>query len=182
MTHFQSCLIWQRGFMSDDVSGRRGIMGVAALFAAIALFIGFDLITDRGDGAGAGHILAELSVLVAASFGLGAMIWRLRRLHRALADARQDAGRWRDENRELVQGLGVAIARQFSAWGLSDAETDVGLLLLKGLSLQEIADLRETSERTVREQARAVYRKSGLAGRNALSAYFLEDLLPGTND
>ena len=151
-------------------------MGVAALFAAI------DLITDRGDGAGAGHILAELSVLVAASFGLGAMIWRLRRLHRALADARQDAGRWRDENRELVQGLGVAIARQFSAWGLSDAETDVGLLLLKGLSLQEIADLRETSERTVREQARAVYRKSGLAGRNALSAYFLEDLLPGTND
>ncbi|MCB9961031.1 MAG: hypothetical protein H6846_02765 [Hyphomonas sp.] len=157
-------------------------MGVAALFAAIALFIGFDLITDRGDGAGAGHILAELSVLVAASFGLGAMIWRLRRLHRALADARQDAGRWRDENRELVQGLGVAIARQFSAWGLSDAETDVGLLLLKGLSLQEIADLRETSERTVREQARAVYRKSGLAGRNALSAYFLEDLLPGTND
>ncbi|MCA8905295.1 MAG: hypothetical protein R3C00_05400 [Hyphomonas sp.] len=155
---------------------------MAALFAAIALFIGFDLITDRGDGAGAGHILAELSVLVAASFGLGAMIWRLRRLHRALADARQDAGRWRDENRELVQGLGVAIARQFSAWGLSDAETDVGLLLLKGLSLQEIADLRETSERTVREQARAVYRKSGLAGRNALSAYFLEDLLPGTND
>ena len=157
-------------------------MGVAALFAAIALFIGFDLITDRGDGAGAGHILAELSVLVAASFGLGAMIWRLRRLHRALADARQDAGRWRDENRELVQGLGVAIARQFSAWGLSDAETDVGLLLLKGLSLQEIADLRETSERTVREQARAVYRKSGLAGRNALSAYFLEELLTGTND
>ena len=157
-------------------------MGVAALFAAIALFIGFDLITDRGDGAGAGHILAELSVLVAASFGLGAMIWRLRRLHRALADARQDAGRWRDENRELVQGLGVAIARQFSAWGLSDAETDVGLLLLKGLSLQEIADLRETSERTVREQARAVYRKSGLAGRNALSACFLEGLLPGTND
>ena len=157
-------------------------MGVAALFAAIALFIGFDLITDRGDGAGAGHILAELSVLVAASFGLGAMIWRLRRLHRALADARQDAGRWRDENRELVQGLGVAIARQFSAWGLSDAETDVGLLLLKGLSLQEIADLRETSERTVREQARAVYRKSGLAGRNALSAYFLEDLMPGTDD
>ena len=75
---------------------------------------------------------------------------------------------------------GIAIARQFSAWGLTDAESDVGLLLLKGLSLQEIADLRETSERTVREQARAVYRKSSLAGRNALSAYFLEDLLPGS--
>ncbi|KCZ84336.1 LuxR family transcriptional regulator [Hyphomonas adhaerens MHS-3] len=154
-------------------------MGVAVLFGAIALFIGADLITDSGEGAGAGHLAAELVVLVAASFGLGAMLWRLGRLRRALADAREDAGRWQEENRDLVQGLGVAIARQFSAWGLTDAESDVGLLLLKGLSLQEIADLRETSERTVREQARAVYRKSSLAGRNALSAYFLEDLLPG---
>ncbi|KCZ91179.1 LuxR family transcriptional regulator [Hyphomonas jannaschiana VP2] len=155
-------------------------MGVAVLFGTIALFIGADLITDSGEGAGAGHLAAELFVLVAASFGLGAMLWRLGRLRRALADARQDAGRWQAENRDLVQGLGVAIARQFSAWGLTDAESDVGLLLLKGLSLQEIADLRETSERTVREQARAVYRKSSLAGRNALSAYFLEDLLPGS--
>ncbi|HAE25875.1 MAG TPA: hypothetical protein DCG58_01840 [Hyphomonas adhaerens] len=154
-------------------------MGVAVLFGTIALFIGADLITDSGEGAGAGHLAAELVVLVAASFGLGAMLWRLGRLRRALADAREDAGRWQEENRDLVQGLGVAIARQFSAWGLTDAESDVGLLLLKGLSLQEIADLRETSERTVREQARAVYRKSSLAGRNALSAYFLEDLLPG---
>jgi DNA-binding CsgD family transcriptional regulator len=155
-------------------------LGVAVLFGTIALFIGADLITDSGEGAGAGHLAAELFVLVAASFGLGAMLWRLGRLRRALADARQDAGRWQAENRDLVQGLGVAIARQFSAWGLTDAESDVGLLLLKGLSLQEIADLRETSERTVREQARAVYRKSSLAGRNALSAYFLEDLLPGS--
>ena len=49
--------------------------------------------------------------------------------------------------------------------------------MLKGLSLKEIAALRSTSERTVREQARAVYRKSGLSGRSALAAFFLEDLL-----
>jgi DNA-binding NarL/FixJ family response regulator len=43
-----------------------------------------------------------------------------------------------------------------------------------------IADLRQTSERTVRQQALAVYRKSGLNGRNDLAAFFLEDLLlPG---
>jgi DNA-binding CsgD family transcriptional regulator len=166
--------------MSDDASGRRGLLGTAVLFGTIAVFIGVDLLTDRGEGVGVGHLAAELIVLVTASFGLGAMLWRLGRLRLALAAAREDSGRWQAENRDLVQGLGVAIASQFSAWGLSDAESDVGLLLLKGLSLQEIADLRETSERTVREQARAVYRKSQLSGRSALSAYFLEDLLPGS--
>jgi DNA-binding CsgD family transcriptional regulator len=155
-------------------------LGTAVLFGTIALFIGVDLLTDSGEGVGIGHLAAELVVLVSASFGLGVMLWRLSRLRQALAAAREDAGRWQAENRDLVQGLGVAIASQFAAWGLSDAESDVGLLLLKGLSLQEIADLRETSERTVREQARAVYRKSQLSGRSALSAYFLEDLLPGT--
>jgi DNA-binding NarL/FixJ family response regulator len=50
-------------------------------------------------------------------------------------------------------------------------------LLLKGLSHKEIAAVRSTSERTIREQARAVYRKAGLPGRSALSAFFLEDLL-----
>lgn len=166
--------------MSDDVSGRRGLLGTAVLFGAIALFIGMDLISDSGEGAGAVHLASELIVLMVAAFGLGAMLWRLKRMQRALVAAKRDAGHWQEENRELVQGLGAAIARQFAGWGLSDAESDVGLLLLKGLSLQEIADIRETSERTVREQARAVYRKSNLAGRNALSAYFLEDLLPGS--
>ena len=41
--------------------------------------------------------------------------------------------------------------------------------------------MRETRERTVREQARAVYRKAGLGGRSELSAFFLEDLLPDVN-
>lgn len=165
--------------MSEDVSGRIGLLGTAALFGAIAVLVGVDLFTDSGEGAGGVHVAAELAVLVAATGGLGAMLLRLHRLRRALVAARLDAGRWQAENREIVQGLGAAITLEFAAWGLTDAESDVGLLLLKGLSFQEIAGLRETSERTVREQARAVYRKSGLAGRNALSAYFLEDLLPG---
>ena len=71
----------------------------------------------------------------------------------------------------------MAIERQFERWNLTTAEADIGLLLLKGLSHKEIADLRKTSERTVREQSRALYRKSSLSGRSSLSAFFLEDLL-----
>lgn len=56
-------------------------------------------------------------------------------------------------------------------------EKQVALLLLKGLGLREAADVLGRSERTVRQHAVAVYKKSGLSGRAELSAFFLEDLL-----
>ena len=98
-------------------------------------------------------------------------------LVRDLEMARIQGRQWRDETRALLQGLGAAIDRQFSAWKLTEAERDVGLLILKGLSLKEIAATRVTSERTTRAQARSIYAKAGLSGRAALSAFFLEDLL-----
>lgn len=60
---------------------------------------------------------------------------------------------------------------------LSPAERQIALLLLKGLSHKEIAQIRLVSETTVRQQARSLYRKAGLSGRNDLAAFFLEDLL-----
>jgi len=98
-------------------------------------------------------------------------------LIRDLDAARIQGGQWREETRALLKGLGEAIDRQFLTWKLTEAERDVGLLILKGLSLKEIAAMRVTSERTIRAQARSIYAKAGLSGRAALSAFFLEDLL-----
>jgi len=98
-------------------------------------------------------------------------------LIRDLDVARIQGRQWRDETRALLKGLGEAIDRQFLTWELTEAERDVGLLILKGLSLREIAAVRVTSERTIRAQARSIYAKAGLSGRAALSAFFLEDLL-----
>lgn len=164
--------------MSDDLSDRLGAIGSAALFALIAAFVATDILFDQIDGVPLEHLMVEFGILTSAVAGAAVMVWRLGRLRRALREARADATHWQEANRTLVKGLGQAISQQFSDWGLSEAEAQVGLLLLKGLSLQEIADLRQTSERTVREQARSVYRKGGLSGRNELSAFFLEDLLP----
>src|SRR3954464_9050686 len=100
-----------------------------------------------------------------------------RALIRDLDLARIQGRQWRDETRALLKGLGEAIDRQFVTWRLTEAERDVGLLILKGLSLKEIAAARVTSERTIRAQARSIYAKAGLSGRAALSAFFLEDLL-----
>jgi DNA-binding CsgD family transcriptional regulator len=73
--------------------------------------------------------------------------------------------------------LGNVVTRQFSEWQLTGSEIEVGWLLLKGLSLKEIAIVRNTQEKTVRQQASSIYKKSGVSGRHAFSAWFIEDIL-----
>jgi len=94
-----------------------------------------------------------------------------------LETSQADASRWRSEARDLMIGLAEAIDQQFDRWGLTPAEKEVALLLLKGLSHKDIAEMRAVTEATARQQARAVYKKGGLSGRHDLAAFFLEDLM-----
>jgi DNA-binding CsgD family transcriptional regulator len=94
-----------------------------------------------------------------------------------LEATRVEANRWRSEARDLMNGLAAAIDQQFDRWALSPAEKETALLLLKGLSHKEIAQVRSVSDATARQQARAVYKKGGLSGRHDLAAFFLEDLM-----
>ncbi|MGH6736460.1 MAG: response regulator transcription factor [Methyloceanibacter sp.] len=93
-----------------------------------------------------------------------------------LSQARAEGDRWRATARVHIDGLHRAIRQQFEAWRLTASEADIALLMLKGLSHKEIARLRNSSEATVRQQATAIYGKSGLASRAALAAFFFEDL------
>lgn len=96
---------------------------------------------------------------------------------RRLLSERREAERWRVNAEELLAQAGGTVQEQFGVWGLSGAEAEVALLLLKGLALKEVAAVRNTTERTAREQARVVYKKAKVAGRAELSAWFIEDLL-----
>ena len=165
--------------MSDDIQEKRSLIVAIVLFATIAALILSDLILDYEEGANWLHLGIELFVFLVAAIGVG-VLWRtFSQTKTDLAQALVEAEQWRQESREAIRGLGIAIANQFARWELTKAEAEVGLLLLKGLSHKEIANVRKTAERTAREQARTLYRKSGLSGRSALSAFFLEDLLLG---
>jgi len=74
--------------------------------------------------------------------------------------------------------LSVKIENQFAHWQLTPAETEGGFLLLKGFSLKEIADMRNTKLKTVQQQSQSIYQKTSLASRSELAEFFLEDLLP----
>jgi DNA-binding NarL/FixJ family response regulator len=69
------------------------------------------------------------------------------------------------------------IEERFEGWGLTPAECDVALFALKGFTIAEIAQLRETSEGTVKAQTSAIYRKAGVRGRPELLGLFVEDLM-----
>ena len=171
--------------MSEWFDLRTRFWAVAAVIGGIGLLLGLELL-DEPDLTPLELLLevVDITPVVLTSVGvvlLFRVTQRQREEHlqviRDLELARVQGQRWRSEARSLLDGLGEAIDKQFSRWNLTEAEREVALLLLKGLSSKEVATVRATSERTVREQARSVYAKAGLTGRAALSAFFLEDLL-----
>jgi putative tricarboxylic transport membrane protein len=122
--------------------------------------------------------LQAAGILLLIVGGAGSLIWYQRetaRRHEQELNAKLGAAQ--QEVQGLLAGLEKEIERQLHAWGLTPAEHEVALLLLKGLRHKEIAKLRQTSERTVRQQALAIYKKAGLEGRTDLAAFFLEDFL-----
>jgi DNA-binding CsgD family transcriptional regulator len=163
--------------MSNDVRNNRSTLAAIILFSLVVILIGWDLYVDYGEGVSVAHLVVESFIFLIAIGGVVLMWRQLDRTQANLVEALVEAEQWKQESRELMEGLGAALERQFERWNLTAAESDIGLLLLKGLSHKEIAIIRKTSERTVREQSRALYRKSGLSGRSSLSAFFLEDLL-----
>lgn len=66
---------------------------------------------------------------------------------------------------------------RFDHWGLTPSERDVALFMLKGFANAEIAELRKTSEGTIKAQSNAVFRKAGVSGRAQYLGLFIEDLL-----
>lgn len=156
---------------------------LALVFLAIVAGGITDLILDAPRNWLSPHIVFELA-LISLSLGFAVYLWwGWHRTMRALGEARaaltlrsSERDRWHESTRRLLEDLGREVDRQFGSWGLTRAEREVAVLLLKGLSHKEIAVQTTRSERTVRQHAVALYRKAGLAGRAELAAFFLGDL------
>jgi DNA-binding CsgD family transcriptional regulator len=157
----------------------------ALALAAVALLLLLEVVDEQEvDLLELGLEVVEISLIVTASLATLMLFGRVedqekmqQELAREITLARQEGAQWRSRVHDLMRGVGSAIEQQFDQWSLTPAEKDVALLLLKGYSHKEVAQLRGRAERTIRQQALAIYRKSNLSGRASLAAYFLEDLL-----
>ena len=145
---------------------------------------GIDLMLDAPESWRSAHAIYEIAIILTAA-ATSVLLWRgwwrsrrsLVETRQALAERSAERDAWRASAESALAGLGRAMAERFAAWGLTPAEREVALLLLKGRSHKQIAYTTGRSERTVRQHAVAVYQKSRLNGRAELAAFFLEDLL-----
>ncbi len=157
---------------------------LAGLLLAITIMGIADLFQDAPKTWMSVHVILEL-LFILTSLVSAIILWRgwraakvsLARTRLALQARQSERDEWRRQAQEYLLGLGEVIARQLKEWGLTSTECETAMLLLKGFSHKEIGILTKRSERTVRQHAIVVYRKSGLSGRAELSAFFLEDLL-----
>jgi DNA-binding CsgD family transcriptional regulator len=153
---------------------------------SFVLLLVLEIVTEGDELSPLDVVVDAVTILltISAAVGVALLAQRMHAEHeekmsllRDLKVARAEGEAWRSRVQSNLAGIRVEMENQFQEWGMTAAERDVGLLILKGLNHKEIAALRGTSEATVRQQAQAIYRKAELPGKTAFSAYFLEDLL-----
>jgi len=146
----------------------------------------FDIVTDLSHNVPLDHVIKEILLFVVSITAVFWLMLGLRDQQRQVGDLKRELENAKQQvinlqpEQYVIDGrkrLSDVISQQFNEWSLSPSEKEVGWLLLKGLSLKEIAAIRETLEKTVRQQASSVYKKSNLSGRHAFSAWFIEDIL-----
>lgn len=161
-----------------------------SLFIFITLFVisALDIYHDLHDMGGMNtHIWIEIVMAILSLVAFAYMLHSIRRHKIKLTDVSESLDQTKQEldtaqiqTQKLRGQFSEMIQQQFENWKLTNSEKEVALLLLKGLSLDEIAQIRHTKEKTVRQQASNLYKKAQVGGRHELVAYFFEDLLIST--
>lgn len=116
--------------------------------------------------------MMEMGAILGLILGLVFGTMLVRRIFRDLRQAEARLARAGTAFQDLLE-------MRFGEWGLTGAERDVAVFAIKGLTVPEIARMRETSEGTVKAQTAAIYRKAGVSGRPQLLSLFIEDMMRG---
>jgi DNA-binding CsgD family transcriptional regulator len=150
------------------------LWGILGLQAACALFFLADALSDW---IAVFHWVAlldsrivEILIVSALIFGLGMTVREIRRLL-------QRQKRMGQQLQAASGAFAQLLDEHFDEWALTPSERDVALLAIKGLSIAEMAALRNTKDGTIKSQCNAIYRKAGVSGRLQLLSLFVEELV-----
>lgn len=153
---------------------RRRPLGLAMLIAAqsicAAFFVG-DVVNDLRNVGQATPLLSVESatalVLVASVLAEVLMIRRIL----------QREARYRRNASMAARAMHDVVEAHFDNWNLTPSERDIAGLIVKGLSIAEIAGIRGSAEGTVKSHMNAIYRKSDSQNRGELLAQIIDSVM-----
>lgn len=152
--------------------------GMVILLVCMAFF-GFDVVADIvKHGLSRTHYTGEELVHLAfesvAVAGLGYAVITLRAYLRLLQF---------NEERNLktiymLRGnFDEVLHEKFEDWSLTEAERDVTLLIIRGLSIANIAETRNTAQGTIKAQSSSIFRKIGVGSKTELMSVIIDEFL-----
>lgn len=162
----------KRGFAKSKERRATILAGLILLQGLCALFFIADVVADfvvdgRLDDP---HLVLEGIAAIALVGGVIFLMLELRRLLSRMNDMNAGLRAARGQMAEVIDGF-------FDDWGLTGAERDVAIMILKGVDNDTIARMRNTASGTVRAQATSIYAKSRTHGRAQFISLFMEELL-----
>lgn len=110
--------------------------------------------------------LASLALLVGIAFEAVYLVHLLRRK----ASLERSVGLASSAMQDVID-------RHFDEWKLTASERDVAGLMVKGLSISEIAGVRGSAEGTVKAHLNAIYRKASARNRAEVLSHIMDTLI-----
>lgn len=147
------------------------IIGLIAAQVICAVIFLTDVISDFSVmGAMDWHLVPEALASLALFVGIGFEGMYLMQLLQRKASLERSV----DMASSALQAI---IENHFDEWKLTASERDVAALMVKGLSIAEIAAVRGSAEGTVKSHLNAIYRKSKARNRAEVLSHIMDTLI-----
>lgn len=160
------------------------ILTFLVLLTGYAGYEVYDELNDLGQGESPLTVWIEI-LIVCASLGFVLYITRLlyknmvkqAKIKQTLTQVRQQLHSSNQRLQEGKEAFRESIEWQLNEWQFTQTQKEIAFLLLKGMSVKEIADERFVQEKTIRNHLSAIYEKSGMPGKHIFCSWFFEGLL-----
>ena len=116
------------------------------------------------------HLLFEGFAVLAIGTGIWFTFQFLQVLKEQAKEAEQNLYYLRTDFDSLLN-------KKFESWGFTDAEREIAILVLRGFTNAQIAELRETKVGTVKVQIHKLIQKANSASRTDFMAVFMDEFL-----
>jgi DNA-binding CsgD family transcriptional regulator len=161
-------------FKISNITKMKSYLSISVLVFSIWFFIDDLYIDVVVEGKPLMHLLLEAGVFCSIVLVLIFEIGRVLRLSSRISASENQISQFKAHLSDVIQS-------EFKKWNLTEAEKEIALMLIKGMSMQEIGDARGVKEKSVRHRATGIYAKANVSNRYELTSYFIEDLLAPSN-